>query len=403
VTAREVLKNFDDLMALFRGRLGSDIEDFPRDGWVLKVKQEKLRQKYGVGTDVPKWAVAIKFVNSQVQTRLLGIKWQVSRLGVVTPVARLQPADIDGVTVTSASLHNLAECKRLGLAIPCTVMVERAGMVIPQVTKVVDTAGGEKWTKALPARCPKCGERLCVEMPRLVCRNKACSARKTCAFLNLLGAFEIKDFQEARIVDLVDRGILKDPCDLFSLEPADLAPSLGETMAAKLVKNIQASLAGKVSKERFLTAFGIDGLGESTARKLLDHVDGDLERVFGLSVEEIASVKGLGTSVGKKVVEGFAGQGTGLWECLREKILFKGDIESAGPWSGLTFCLTGRFSGPKKALEDLIVSKGASVVGGVKKGLDYLVHADPASVSEKSRRAKELGVKVLSEDAFWGL
>ncbi len=397
-TVETVFAACDDLEAQ------RDSLDYEIDGVVIKVNSFALQAQLGQISRSPRWATAYKFPAIQATTTVLNIVPQVGRIGTLTPVAELAPVHIGGVTVKSASLHNMDEIRRKDIRIGDTVIVERAGDVIPYVVKTIpEKRTGQERSFAMPTACPVCGAQVVREEGEAAyrCTGLACLAqlKESLKFFAARGSMDINGLGEKIIDQLVDKKIVQDPGDLYLLPAEQLATldRLGEKSAHNLTDALERSKT--TSLPRFIAALGIRHVGEATARQLAEHF-GDLERIMQAAEEALQDVPDIGPEVARSVAA-FFGQERN--RAVVKKLLDTGvhfpqvETKPAGSLHGQTFVLTGSLAAltrpeAKQRLEAL----GAKVTSSVSKKTDYVVvGTDPGSKRDK---AEKLGVPILSEE-----
>jgi DNA ligase (NAD+) len=378
------------------------------DGVVYKVDDLELQRQLGFVSRAPRWAVAHKFPAEEALTTVRGIEFQVGRTGALTPVARLEPVFVGGVTVSNATLHNMDELTRKDVRVGDTVVVRRAGDVIPEVVKVLPerrVAGTTLVT--LPSRCPVCGSPVVRETDQAVAR---CTGGRLCAAQR---KEEIKHFASRRALDiqglgdklveqLVDRDWVRTPADLFGLETGQLATleRMGEKSAEKLHSAILASK--HTTLPRFLYALGMRDVGEATALALAQHF-GDIESLRQAGVEEIQRVPDVGPVVAKNVAAYFRDPDNAA---VVDRLLASGiawpdpaPISAHAKLAGKTFVLTGTLEAlTREAATEAIVELGGKVGGSVSKKTQYVVAG--ADAGSKLKKAEQLGIPVLDEAAF---
>jgi DNA ligase (NAD+) len=375
------------------------------DGVVVKVNEISLQLELGYTAKSPRWAIAYKWPARQETTVVTGIRFQVGRTGVLTPVANLEPVQIGGVTVSSSTLHNMDEIERLNLHAGDTVLVERAGEVIPHVVKVVRHGREEKPVR-VPEKCPECGSRIHRAEGEVAyrCVNAACPARRKESLIHFASrhAMNIHGLGDKIVNQLVDTGMVKDFADLYHLRLEKVAAleRMAEKSAQNLLDEIEASKNNSLS--RLIFALGIRFVGERTAELLAEHF-ASLEKIASASEEELTQVTEIGPKVAASIVEFFSEKANrDLIKRLRDAGLRMKEERQAPKdtrLAGKSFVFTGTLAHHTR--EDagaLVVSHGGKVISSVSKKTDYVVvGADPGSKFDK---AKSLGVPILDEAAF---
>lgn len=389
-----------------------DALDFEIDGVVFKIDALAQQEVLGFLARSPRFATAYKFPAQEEVTRLNGVEFQVGRTGIVTPVAKLEPVFVGGVTVSNASLHNADEIMRLDLHTQDTVVVRRAGDVIPKVVSVVleeRQANAEKI--AYPSHCPVCGTALEREAVQI-----RCPARLTCQAQQLESiwhfgsrkALNIDGLGRQRVAQLVETGLIKTPADLFTLTVASVAalPRMEVKSAQNLIDAIEA--ARRTTLARFLFALGIDGIGEATALALADEFT-SLEALATASTERLIQVSDIGDIVAGHIHHFFQSE-TQQAEVVRLitpkseggcGVTWPEVTVSSTPasdfWAGKTVVLTGTFTTlSRDVAKARLIAQGAKVTGSVSAKTDYLIAGEKAG--SKLAKAQSLGVSVLSED-----
>ncbi|MEW6659867.1 MAG: NAD-dependent DNA ligase LigA [Thermodesulfobacteriota bacterium] len=376
------------------------------DGVVIKVDSLALQERLGTKTRSPRWALAYKFAPTQETTRVLDIVVNVGRTGAVTPMAVMEPVEVGGVTVSRATLHNEDEVARKDVRVGDTVLVQRAGDVIPEVVQVIKEKrppGTEPFK--MPGACPVCGTGLVRPAGEKVtrCPNPDCLGAQVRGIFHFAGksAMDMDGLGEKIILQLVENGLIRDVGDLYRLTEDDLTPL--ERFAEKSAQNIVNAIQGSKNPPfwRLLNALGIRFVGEATAQLLAQHFP-NLEALMQASEEELLHVEGVGGQVAASIREFFANLRN---QELIKKLRAAGVQEQqpkprvAGPLAGKTFVFTGgldHFS--REEAKSLVTSRGGKVSSSVSAKTDYVVAgADPGS---KYAKARELGVTILSEKEF---
>ena len=410
VTGVEGLLDYYRRMQARRAQLDYDI-----DGVVYKVDDIAAQQRLGFVSRAPRWAIAHKYPAEEAQTQVVDVGFNVGRTGAVTPVARLAPVSVGGVTVTNVSLHNFDELRRKDVRIGDTVIVRRAGDVIPEVVRVVvEQRPTDAREVALPTHCPACGAAVVRPAGEVIARcsgQLGCPAQRRRALQHFASrrAMDIEGLGEKLIDALVDGGLVHDPADLYVLPAETLAalPRMGEKSAANLFAAIARSRA--TTLPRFLYALGIPEVGEATARTLAQHF-GDLEPLMAADEAALQAVPDVGPAVSAQIAAFFA-------ESHNREVIARlraagvrwppvavtaSDSVRGGPLQGKRFVLTGSLAGfTREAATAEIEARGGTVSGSVSARTDYVVAGDePGSKLDKARA---LGVAVLDEAAFHAL
>jgi DNA ligase (NAD+) len=378
------------------------------DGVVYKVDDLELQKRLGFISRAPRWAVAHKFPAEEALTTVRGIEFQVGRTGALTPVARLEPAFVGGVTVSNATLHNIDEMTRKDVRVGDTVVIRRAGDVIPEVARVLlerRVAGAEP--VALPSVCPVCGSPVVREADQAVARctgGRTCPAQRKEEIRHFASrrALDIQGLGDKLVEQLVDRDWVRTPADLFALRAEQLAEldRMGEKSAQKLQAAIAA--AKHTSLTRFLYSLGIRDVGEATALALAQYFR-DIAALRRAGEEEIQRVPDVGPVVAKNVAAYFQDPDNAG---IVDRLLAGGitwpapaPIEAGAALTGKTFVLTGTLQAlTREAAEEAIVQLGGKVSGSVSKKTHYVVAGTEAG--SKLKKAEQLGIAVLDEAAF---
>ncbi|NOY35896.1 MAG: NAD-dependent DNA ligase LigA [bacterium] len=377
------------------------------DGIVVKLNKIEWQEKLGYTGKSPRFAIAFKFPAEQAATVVEDIQIQVGRTGALTPVAHLRPVTVAGSVVSRATLHNEDEIKKLDVRIGDTVIIQKAGDVIPDIVKVLKEIrdGGEKIFK-MPKKCPICGAPVEREegSPIVRCPNKKCATRHRRAlhyFVSKQG-FDIEGMGPKVVDALLDSGLVTDAANIFDLKEGDVSPleRFAEKSAENLIKSISARR--EISLPRFITALGILHVGERTARALADRF-GSIEKLREAPLDELESVNDVGVVVAKSVYDWFRDEyNKKFLSKLLDRVKIKPlgrEAPKSGKLKGKKFVLTGSLgSMPREEAKEKIIALGGEVASSVSKNTDFVVAGkDPGS---KYERAKQLGVKTLNEKEF---
>ena len=391
-----------------------DAQPYWIDGLVVKVNQKEYQDALGFTGKAPRWAIALKFPAEQGTTKIKDIYVQVGRTGALTPVALMEPVQLAGTTVTHATLHNFEEIARLDVRVGDTVVVEKAGDIIPKVVRVLEKLrdGSEKKVGP-PKKCPICK----AEIKKLAignkgesgagmyCTNKKCYSQELRRLEHFVSkkAFNIDGFGKKIVEQLVQEGLIKNAADIFTLTKGDLAPL--ERFAEKSAENLVAAIdASKdISLARFIFALGIPLVGEETAIRLASHF-GTLKKIMSASQEVLAEVDDVGEKVAASLVSYFSDdEYRKLIEELRVNgvTIRKGEAgnKTSGKLEGKTFVLTGTLqSMTRDDAKEMIRHAGGTVSGSVSKKTDYVVVGE--NPGSKFDKAKALNIKTLDEIGF---
>jgi DNA ligase (NAD+) len=382
---------------------------FEADGAVVKVDDMELQKKLGVKTREPRWAVAYKFAAHRGETVIRKIEPSVGRLGTITPIARLEPVQIGGVTVSRSTLHNWDEVERKDIREGDTVVVERAGDVIPHVVEVfTDRRTGKERRFHPPAKCPVCHSEVVREeggvAHRCIGLNCAAQVQERIRHYASRGAMDIEGLGEKNAALLYSKGLIRHFSDLYDLKKEDILelPRFAEKSAQNLMDAIEESKKGTLAK--FLFALGILHIGEFAARLIARNYE-SLDALEGVSAGELASIKQMGEKSATSVALFFNDpENIKTLRKLRKLGLtlsnpdYQGGRGGEGALEGLTFVITGTLPVPREEVKEQIEASGGRAAGSVSKSTDYLVAGEePGSKFEKAR---ELGIEVIDYKGF---
>ncbi|MBM3206166.1 MAG: NAD-dependent DNA ligase LigA [Candidatus Staskawiczbacteria bacterium] len=376
------------------------------DGVVVIVNNNKIFEKLGIVGKAPRGAIAFKFPQSQSTTKVIDIKIQVGRTGAMTPVADLEPVQVTGITISRATLHNEDEIERLGLKIGDTVIVARAGDVIPDIIKVLpELRNGKEKNFVMPKLCPSCKSKLEKSETEASwrCPNSKCFARKRRNFYHFVSrsAFNIDGLGPKIIDRLLDEGLVEDPSDIFSLKEGDVnqLDRFGDKSAENLIKSIEDK--SKITLPRFIYALGIRNVGEETASDLAQYFK-SIDTFKKAELQDFDSISNIGPVVAKSIYEWLKEKDNIKF---LEKLLKFVKIESqksktkSQKLSGKIFIFTGTLETIERSLaKEKVRDLGGQTTESVSEKVDFLVAgSEPGS---KLKKAEELGVKVIGEKEF---
>ena len=382
--------------------------DIPSDGLVLSYNDIVYGKSLGTTAKFPRDSIAFKWADEQARTRLLKVEWSPSRTGLINPVAVFEPVELEGTTVTRASLHNVSILRALGLGIGDVITVYKANMIIPQVADNLTRSNDLE----IPAVCPACGEPTTLQdvngVQSLYCMNPLCSAKQIKGFSHFVSrnAMNIDGLSDATLEKFISMGFLKDLSDIFHLNRHEEAIVEMDGFGQKSYDNLMKSIenARKVAMAKFIYSLGISGIGLANAKVIVSYFEKDFERIIHATEEELVAIDGIGEVLAKAFCDFFANpQRMQIVNELLAEITFeKEENDSEQTLEGKTFVITGsveRFAN-RNELKDYIEKLGGKVTGSVSKNTDYLINNDVTSNSSKNKKARELSIPILSEEEF---
>lgn len=397
-----------DAVAAFAEKITEN--DFPSDGLVLIYDDIAYGNSLGATAKFPRNSIAFKWADEEAETVLESIEWSPSRTGLINPIAIFSPVELEGTTVSRASLHNLSIMDSLELGVGDHIKVYKANMIIPQVSENLTKSGSYK----APEHCPACGGRTEIRMENdvksLYCPNPFCSAKKVKLFGHYVSrdAMNIDGLSEATLTKMIDKGFLSELYDLYELKQYQSEivemEGFGEKSCANLLDSIEASR--NTTPPRFVYGLGILNIGAANAKLLCKHFGYSLSALMGASVEDMVEIEGIGEVIAASVRDYFDNEhNQQVIEKLLSCLTFEempAEAEGGQPLSGKTFVITGSVTHFKnrKELKERIEALGGKVTGSVSKNTDYLINNDNLSNSTKNKKAKELEIPILTEEEF---
>ena len=405
----EICKNINEVINFIR-KFEKIRPNFPygTDGVVISVDDLKLQETLGIVGKAPRYMAAFKYPAERATTTIKDIKVNVGRTGVLTPLAIFEPTLVAGSTVSKATLHNMDQIARLDVRIGDTVVIEKAGDVIPKVVEVLPKMRTGKEKKFhIPEKCPVCGTKVAKKIGpdktsvAYYCTNPKCPAKNERFLEHFITAFEIYELGPKILRRFKDEGLITDAADIFTLNKEDIAPleRFGEKSAENIVKEI--GIKKKIPFSKFLWALGILHVGEETARDLADNF-GTLEKLKKASLEEINDIENIGPAVSESIYNFFRDKNNlNFIEKLLKNgvVLEKVQKKTEGKFKGLVFVLTGTLSTLSRELaKEKIINLNGKVSGSVSKNTSYVVAGEEAG--SKLTNAQKLGVKVINEQEF---
>ena len=383
--------------------------DIPSDGLVLSYEDIAYGQSLGRTAKFPRHSIAFKWADELRETTLKEIEWSASRTGLINPVAIFEPVELEGTTVSRASVHNISIVKSLRLGIGDRITVYKANMIIPQIAE--NLTGSD--TLEIPDICPVCGGRTEIravnEVQSLYCTNENCAAKRIKSFTLFVSrdAMNIDGLSEATLEKLIDRGFVKEFADLFHLEQYREEIAQMEGFGEKSCQNLLDSIeqARNTTLPRVIYGLGIANIGVANAKMLCRYLDYDLERMQEADRETLSAIDGVGDVIASAFVDYMEDKEN---KARLERLMAELHVEipqveeGSQTLAGMNFVITGSLThfGSRSDLKDIIEQKGGKVTGSVTGKTTCLVNNDIASASSKNKKAKELGVPILSEEDF---
>lgn len=383
--------------------------DVPSDGLVLTLCDLAYSASLGRTAKFPRDSIAFKWADETAETTLLEIEWSPSRTGLINPVAIFEPVELEGTTVSRASVHNLSIMEELQLGIGDHIKVYKANMIIPQIAENLTKSG----KMIIPQKCPVCGMptevRKEIDTKTLVCPNPDCEAKKIKSFTLLVSrdALNIDGLSEATLEKFIAKGFIHSFADIFRLNRFEDEITQMEGFGAKSFQNLMDALeqAKNTTLPRYLYAIGITGIGVANAKVLCKAFDNDFEKMKSATREEFAEIDGIGEVLADGIVSYFSDEKKAqnaqeLYEQLHIEKPEQNDNEQI--FAGMTFVITGNVYhyANRNEVKEVIEQRGGKVAGSVSAKTNYLINNDVASTSGKNKKAKELGIPIISEDDF---
>ena len=383
--------------------------DVPSDGLVLTLCDLAYGESLGRTAKFPRDSIAFKWADETAQTTLLEIEWSPSRTGLINPVAIFEPVQLEGTTVSRASVHNLSIMEELELGIGDQITVYKANMIIPQIAENLTRSRKIQ----IPKTCPVCGKatQICQEndTKTLVCPNPECEAKKIKSFTLMVSrdALNIDGLSEATLEKFIAKGFIHRFADIFRLNRFEKEITEMDGFGEKSFQNLMASLeqARNTTLPRYLYAIGITGIGVANAKMLCKAFQYDFEKIKSAAMEELSEVDGIGEVLAEGIVSYFTDEkkAQNALELLEELQIEKPEqTEEEQIFAGMTFVITGNVYhyANRNEVKDVIEQKGGKVAGSVSSKTNYLINNDVTSTSGKNKKAKELGIPIISEEEF---
>lgn len=382
--------------------------DVPSDGLVLTLDDIAYGESLGMTAKAPRSAIAFKWADETMETQLLDIEWSPSRTGLINPVAIFEPVELEGTTVSRASVHNISIVKELELGIGDRITVYKANMIIPQIEENLTRSG--KIT--IPCACPACGGATEIVKENasevLMCINPECPAKKIKSFTQFVSrnGMNMDGISESTLEKFIANGFIHEFADLYHLDSHKVSicemEGFGEKSYENLIKSVNESR--QVSIPAFLFALGIPGFGVASGKLLAKNFDYNLDAMMAASEEELSAIDNIGPIMAKDFYDYMAdSKNRSIIENLRKEITFEAPVETGEQTlKGYSFVITGSLNhfSNRDELKEIIENKGGKVTGSVTSKTTVLINNDVTSSSSKNKKAKELGIPILSEDDF---
>ena len=399
-------KSIADDIAEFESKIESN--DIPSDGLVLLLDDIALGERLGSTSKFPRNAMAFKWSDERQVTKLKYIEWSPSRTGLINPVAVFEPVELEGTTVSRASLHNVSIFEDLMLGVGDEISVYKANMIIPQVYENLTKSNTEK----VPDTCPACGSRASIKQDNeskvLLCTNPDCQIKhiKQYALMASRDALNIDGLSESTLEKFLSKGFIKNDSDIFKLDRYKDEIVNMEGFGKRSYEKLMAALeeAKHTNVARFLYSLGINGIGSANAKMIAKYFDNDIDKIITAGKDELLEIEGIGEVLANSIVDFFKdSKNIENVKSLREVLIFEAE-ESAGSdsFAGKVFVITGSLEHftNRNELKELIEKNGGKVSGSVSSKTNFLINNDTASNSSKNKKAKELGVEIISEEDF---
>lgn len=399
-------KSIADDIAEFESKIESN--DIPSDGLVLLLDDIALGERLGSTSKFPRNAMAFKWSDERQVTKLKYIEWSPSRTGLINPVAVFEPVELEGTTVSRASLHNVSIFEDLMLGVGDEISVYKANMIIPQVYENLTKSNTEK----VPDTCPACGSHASIKQDNeskvLMCTNPDCQIKhiKQYALMASRDALNIDGLSESTLEKFLSKGFIKNDSDIFKLDRYKDEIVNMEGFGKRSYEKLMAALeeAKHTNVARFLYSLGINGIGSANAKMIAKYFDNDIDKIITAGKDDLLEIEGIGEVLANSIVDFFKdSKNIENVKSLREVLIFERE-ESAGSdsFAGKVFVITGSLEHftNRNELKELIEKNGGKVSGSVSSKTNFLINNDTASNSSKNKKAKELGVEIISEEDF---
>lgn len=372
--------------------------DYLIDGIVFSYNKLSLQEELGSTSHHPRYKMAFKFQGESKEATIKDITWQVSRNGILTPVAEINPVDFSGAKISRVTLHNYGVVDQFQLKGGDIIEVIRSGEVIPKFLRVKKSSQN---AYTLPAVCPSCDHSVEIEDIRIVCRNNNCPAQVKETILNFIQKIGIDDLSSKRLEEMINAGLVSKISDLYTLKASDLLTlnKVKDKLANKLITSIKASKG--VDLATFLGSLGIQGGGRSKCAKIVKAGFNEIEKIKSLSIDELITVESFAQKSSEEFLTSLARLIPMIEDMQKLGFTFTKNETIDSPFSGKSFCITGSLSRKRSDIEKEIKSLGGSVSSSVSKNTHFLLTNDQSPKSSKYKKALDLGTEVISEEEFY--
>lgn len=376
--------------------------DYLIDGLVFVYNSLAVHEELGETSHHPRYKLAFKFSGETKVTEINKIEWGVSRNGILTPVAHVKPVELSGAMISRVTLHNFGLVKNFELKSGDKIEIIRSGEVIPKFLGIVEKSNSPF---TYPVECPSCQQKLKVQDIWLYCENEKCPAKIKEEILNYIHKAGIDDLSDKRLDEMIEKGLVKSISDLYKISIQDLLTldKVKDKLATKIFENIQKTKEQELSQ--FIAAIGIEGVSGAKSEKIISQGYNTIEKVMNLTKEQLEAIEGFAEKSAQSIVDSVKIKKPLINELIKIGLNLKSETLNfgEGPLLGKKFCITGELSQPRSVIEKKIKMGGGLLVSSVSKNTNYLLTNEKESTSSKFLKAKELGIKIISEEELLSL
>lgn len=376
--------------------------DYLIDGLVFVYNSLAVHEELGETSHHPRYKLAFKFSGETKVTEINKIEWGVSRNGILTPVAHVKPVELSGAMISRVTLHNFGLVKNFELKSGDKIEIIRSGEVIPKFLGIVEKSNSPF---TYPVECPSCQQKLKVQDIWLYCENEKCPAKIKEEILNYIHKAGIDDLSDKRLDEMIEKGLVKSISDLYKISIQDLLTldKVKEKLATKIFENIQKTKEQELTQ--FIAAIGIEGVSGAKSEKIISQGYNTIEKVMNLTKDQLEAIEGFAEKSAQSIVDSVKIKKPLINELIKIGLNLKSETLNfgEGPLLGMKFCITGELSQPRSVIEKKIKMSGGLLVSSVSKNTNYLLTNEKESTSSKFLKAKELGIKIISEEELLSL